>query len=547
MDDSSTERAGALIRKAREERRLLVRELAASSGVSAATISAVERGRRAVTLDLADRILAAMGLRLHVETEPEWAAVDAAIEKSARVPLAERLKDWPTDVTAYLTYLDGIPYLVDGMAAAAMQGVPVPVEALAIAVPRDDDVLDKLTVVLSDMSVKRGQGFQLRDPREPGSPRYWHPMHGALVLRLTERYEPVLWADIDPLPEPWFGLIDSNWQQRQPLARARVALTSLDEIEAADGSARRLIQRARDRLRARGSRLAGDEDGERLAAVRTYGLRFDVNCSILFTELPPLRRPAAARAAGFDAVEFWWPFASPVPGDQDVDAFTTALADAGVRLALLNFAAGDMAAGERGLMALPEGSAAFRDNIDVCVGIAARTGCTVLNALYGNRVDGISERQQDQLAAENLALAARAAARAGATVVVEAINSYDNPRAILVSSRRVLDLVALVRSAAGLANVAFLADLYHLARMGEDLTGTLAGHARDIGHIQIADVPGRGAPGTGTLDYEALFRQLADQGYAGWIGCEYLPSDPADSSTSFSWGAASAGDRAREV
>ncbi len=266
----------------------------------------------------------------------------------------------------------------------------------------------------------------------------------------------------------------------------------------------------------------------------TYGLRFDVNCSILFTELPLLRRPAAARAAGFDAVEFWWPFTEPVPPDREVDAFVGALADAGVRLVLLNFAAGDMAAGERGLLSLPSGSAEFRDNIDVCAGIAARTGCTVLNALYGNRVDSLPERQQDELAAENLALAAGAAAKVGATVVVEALNSYDSPRAAIVSSQRALTVVHEVR-AGGAVSIAFLADLYHLGRMGEDLTALLARDAADIAHIQIADVPDRGAPGTGRLDYEALFRQLAGQGYAGWIGCEYKPTDPADSATSFGW------------
>ncbi len=270
-------------------------------------------------------------------------------------------------------------------------------------------------------------------------------------------------------------------------------------------------------------------------AVLTHGLRFDVNCSILFTELPLLRRPAAARAAGFDAVEFWWPFTDPVPGDHEVDAFTGALADAGMRLVGLNFAAGDMAAGDRGLLSLPEGSAAFRDNIDVCVGIAGRTGCTVLNALYGNRMDGLPERQQDELAAENLALAARGASAAGATVVLEALNSYDSPRAALVSSDSALAVIRAVRAQAGVTNLAFLADLYHLGKMGEDLAGMLARDAADIAHVQIADVPDRGAPGTGELDYEALFGQLAAQGYAGWIGCEYKPSDPADSSASFGW------------
>ena len=138
--------------------------------------------------------------------------------------------------------------------------------------------------------------------------------------------------------------------------------------------------------------------------MHTYGLRFDVNCSILFTELPLLKRPAAARSAGFDAVEFWWPFAEPVPPDREVDSFVEALGDAGVRLVLLNFVAGDMAAGERGLLSLPAGSAAFRDNIDVCAGIAERTGCGVLNALYGNRADGVPAQQQEELATENLAL-----------------------------------------------------------------------------------------------------------------------------------------------
>ena len=268
--------------------------------------------------------------------------------------------------------------------------------------------------------------------------------------------------------------------------------------------------------------------------MHTYGLRFDVNCSILFTELPLLKRPAAARSAGFDAVEFWWPFAEPAPDDREVDSFVRALGDAGVRLVLLNFVAGDMAAGERGLLSLPAGSATFRNNIDVCVGIAERTGCGVLNALYGNRADGVPEQQQDELAIENLALAAGAAARAGATVVVEALNSYDSPRAAIVSSQRALAVIDAVR-AGGVATLAFLADLYHLGRMGEDLASMLARHAGDIAHVQIADVPDRGAPGTGTMDYEALFRRLASQAYAGWIGCEYKPSDPMDSATSFGW------------
>jgi len=261
--------------------------------------------------------------------------------------------------------------------------------------------------------------------------------------------------------------------------------------------------------------------------MRTHGLRFDVNCSILFTELPLLRRPAAAKAAGFDAVEFWWPFDEPVPGDHEVDAFIRSLDDAGVGLAMLNLAAGDMAAGDRGLLSSRSGSPRFQDNLDVCAGIARRTGCHALNALYGNRAADTDPR----LAITNITIAAQVARPIGATVLIEALNTYDCPDYPLTSSESVIALLDAIRP----HNVAFLADLYHLARMGEDLSATLAAYSGRIGHIQIADVPGRGAPGTGTLDYQLVFDQLADKGYDGWIGLEHTPADPADSSTSFAW------------
>src|SRR5439155_8691881 len=101
-------------------------------------------------------------------------------------------------------------------------------------------------------------------------------------------------------------------------------------------------------------------------------LPYLVNCSLLFTEEPLLRRPAAARAVGFGAVEFWWPFAVPVPADHEVDAFTTAIEEAGVALAGLNFFAGDLAASDCGVLSIPRRSAEFRDNIDVVAGIGER-------------------------------------------------------------------------------------------------------------------------------------------------------------------------------
>ena len=117
-------------------------------------------------------------------------------------------------------------------------------------------------------------------------------------------------------------------------------------------------------------------------------MAFTVNCSILLTELPLLERPAAAKAAGFDDVEFWWPFAASVPGDAEVTRFERAITDAGVRLTGLNFNAGDMPAGDRGLVSWPGRADEFRDNADVVAGIGGRLGCTSFNALYGNRRDG---------------------------------------------------------------------------------------------------------------------------------------------------------------
>lgn len=265
--------------------------------------------------------------------------------------------------------------------------------------------------------------------------------------------------------------------------------------------------------------------------MRTHGLRFDVNCSILFTELPLLERPAAAKAAGFGGVEFWWPWDAMVPSDREADAFVAAIAGAGVELVSLNFHTGDMAAGERGLVSIPGAAGAFRENIGACAEIARRTGCRRLNAPYGNRLPGVDPAEQDAVAAENLALAAAAAAGAGAAVLVEAINSVDAPAFPVDTSAKAIAVIDKV----GAPNVGFLADLYHLAKMGEDLPGVLSAQADRIWHVQVADPPGRGAPGTGTVDFEPLFGQLAAQGYKGWVGLEYLPSDASDSSGSFGW------------
>jgi hydroxypyruvate isomerase len=262
-----------------------------------------------------------------------------------------------------------------------------------------------------------------------------------------------------------------------------------------------------------------------------HGLRYLANCSMLFTEQPLLERPAAAKAAGFDAVEFWWPWPQqPVPGDGEIDAFVRAVRDSGVQLVGLNFFAGDLTGPDCGVLSIPARSAQFRDNVAVTVGIGEQLGASAFNALYGNRVEDVDPTEQDELARINLATAAEAADRIGATVLVEAV-SGPKPYPLRTAD----DAAAVLRDLRGTGhdNVAFLCDLFHLANNGDDLDKAIAEHADLVGHVQIADFPGRGEPGSGRLDLDRYLTELTDRGYSGWVGLEYKPT--SDTETSLAW------------
>jgi hydroxypyruvate isomerase len=262
-----------------------------------------------------------------------------------------------------------------------------------------------------------------------------------------------------------------------------------------------------------------------------HSLRYEVNCSILFTELPLLERPAAARKAGFAAVELWWPFPVAVPSDHEVEAFVRSVEDAGVQLVGLNFFAGDMPGGDRGLVSWPARAGEFRDNVEVTVGIGERLGCRAFNALYGNRVEGADPAAQDELATEQLAIAGRAAARIGGTVLVEPVSGA--PRYPLLTAADAVGVVDRVAAGTGVDNLGLLCDLYHLATNGDDLDRAVATYGDRVAHVQIADAPGRHQPGTGTLDLDRHLDALAAGGYHGWVGLEYTPSGA--SADSFDW------------
>lgn len=258
-------------------------------------------------------------------------------------------------------------------------------------------------------------------------------------------------------------------------------------------------------------------------------MTYTVNCSILLTELPLAERPAAAKETGFDAVEFWWPFATATPAQDEIDAFASAIQDAGVQLTGLNFFAGDMPAGDRGVLSDPARSQEFRDNLDVVTRIGERLGTRAFNALYGKRVEGASAEEQDALGAENLALAAQAVGRIGGVVLLEPVSGA--PEYPLKTAQDALDVIARVESGSDARNVKLLADFFHLAVNGDDVPAVIEAHAKDFGHIQIADAPGRGEPGTGDLPLRQWIDRSRELGYAGPVGLEYK----ATTSTPFAW------------
>ncbi|MFD7022298.1 hydroxypyruvate isomerase family protein [Promicromonospora sukumoe] len=247
--------------------------------------------------------------------------------------------------------------------------------------------------------------------------------------------------------------------------------------------------------------------------------RFAANVSLLFGEVPLPERFARARAAGFEAVECWWPFDTPDPAGPQVAAFVSALDAADVRLTGINLFAGDMPAGERGIVSHPGRTEELAANLAVVRTLVEATGCERVNALYGQRLPGVPAAVQDETATRNLRRAVDVLGDAGATVLVEPLTDGENgdyPVRTLEDALAVVDRVG--------EGAAVLFDVYHLHNNGADVVADIAHVAGAVGHVQVADSPGRGEPGSGTIDFEAFFRALDATGYAGWVGCEYRPT-----------------------
>ncbi len=251
--------------------------------------------------------------------------------------------------------------------------------------------------------------------------------------------------------------------------------------------------------------------------------KFAANLSLMFTEVPFLDRFAAARGNGFAAVEFLFPYAYPV---QDIGA---RLARHGLTLALHNVPAGDWDAGERGMACDPDRVAQFQDSVTQALAYALPLGVRQLHCLAGRLPPGVAPAHAHATYITNLRYAVARLGEHGLRLLIEPINPFDMPGYFLTSS----DQAAAVIAEVGADNLFLQYDIYHLQRMGEDLGEGIARHFPLIGHMQLADSPGRHEPGTGVIDFASLFTLVDRLGYQGWIGCEYHPA--ADTVAGLSW------------
>ncbi|TXN30114.1 TIM barrel protein [Lacisediminihabitans profunda] len=255
-------------------------------------------------------------------------------------------------------------------------------------------------------------------------------------------------------------------------------------------------------------------------------LELVANVSLLFAERPLLDRFTAAAEAGFAATELWWPFDGPTPSEREVTALLSAVMGSGIPLAGMNLWAGNMPGGERGVLSQPVHTPAFRASLGVSARVAETTGCRVFNALYGQRLPTETPEDQDSTALDNLAYATSMLGTNGGTVLLEPLSVGLNGAYPLQTVADILPIVRRVRELTGGDHIALLFDTFHLANNGEDLVTAIDAAADLIGHVQFADSPGRGEPGTGHIDFPVVLEGLWGVGYRGAIACEYVPTVP---------------------
>ncbi len=242
--------------------------------------------------------------------------------------------------------------------------------------------------------------------------------------------------------------------------------------------------------------------------------RFAANLTMLFNEVPFKDRFAAARKAGFDGVEYLFPYA------YSRDELVERLQAQQLVQALHNLPAGDWGNGERGIACIPGREGEFRDGVGTAIEYATALGCHRLNCLVGIAPQDVAAGKISETLNRNLQFAATSLKAAGIRLMIEPCNTRDIAGFYLNKSQQALDIINDI----GSDNLFLQYDIYHMQIMEGDLAPTIQRHLGSIGHMQLADNPGRHEPGTGEINYSFLLRFIDKLGYAGWIGCEYKPA-----------------------
>lgn len=242
--------------------------------------------------------------------------------------------------------------------------------------------------------------------------------------------------------------------------------------------------------------------------------RFAANLSMLFTEVPFLDRFERTARTGFEAVEFLFPY------EFSAEEIRARIDTHRLQIVLHNLPAGDWAAGERGIACHPDRIVEFRAGVAQAVTYAQALGVPQLNCLAGKAPAGVAADVLRRTLVDNLRFAATELKTAGLRLLIEPINPFDIPGFYLTRTDQALDILDEVDA----SNAFVQYDIYHAQRTEGEIAATLQKHLPRIGHVQLADNPGRNEPGTGEINYRYLFAHLDRIGYDGWVGCEYRPA-----------------------
>lgn len=240
---------------------------------------------------------------------------------------------------------------------------------------------------------------------------------------------------------------------------------------------------------------------------------FSANLTTMFNEADFLERFEGASKAGFKYVEFMFPY------DWDKKLVAEKLDKYGLKVVLHNFPAGDWAKGERGITCLPDRVAEFQSNVAKAIEYSEALRCSRLNCMIGLTPNGSTPEKIRQTCVNNLKFAAAALEKKNIRLLIEPINNIDMPGNYLIHTQQALDIIKEVNH----PDIWLQYDIYHAQMLEGNLTKSIRDNIQKIGHIQLADVPGRHEPGTGEINFTNLFRFIDETGYNGLIGCEYKP------------------------